>query len=93
MSDPQRAVLTTQLTEYLGWTLQSLRGFYHQHVARNVCETQGPASVALKHLNAAAAAYIQAAEIYPEDDEKYVCALHSSAMTPCAPEELTLYLQ
>ncbi|EIW64992.1 uncharacterized protein TRAVEDRAFT_68650 [Trametes versicolor FP-101664 SS1] len=58
-----------------------LRGFYHQHVARNVCETQGPASVALQHLKTAAAAYIQAAEIYPKDDEKYVLCLHHALET------------
>ncbi|KAI9059649.1 hypothetical protein FKP32DRAFT_1579551 [Trametes sanguinea] len=48
-------------------------GFYHQHTARNAREA-GP--LVSKGFQAAAKAYLQSADIYPQDDEKCIMSLH-----------------
>ncbi|CDO72727.1 hypothetical protein BN946_scf184990.g10 [Trametes cinnabarina] len=54
----------------------SLRGFYHQHIARNARQAGSPALEVSESFQAAAAAYMQAADIFPQDDEKHVMHLH-----------------
>ncbi|KAH9846628.1 hypothetical protein C2E23DRAFT_890715 [Lenzites betulinus] len=57
----------------------SLRGFYHQHTARNIRNAMGPASDVVEHFKTAAQEYIQAADIYPSDEENHIMCLMFAA--------------
>ncbi|KAI0666285.1 hypothetical protein C8Q78DRAFT_464630 [Trametes maxima] len=52
-----------------------LLGFYHQHTAKNIRNTKGPASEVDEHFKTSAKAYVDAADVYPPDDERGIMCL------------------
>ncbi|KAI0651479.1 hypothetical protein C8Q79DRAFT_37533 [Trametes meyenii] len=52
-----------------------LLGFYHRHTAKNIRNAKGPTSKIYEHLKASAKAYVDAADVYPPDDERGIMCL------------------
>ncbi|OSD05835.1 hypothetical protein PYCCODRAFT_1361536 [Trametes coccinea BRFM310] len=63
-------------TRYPLAAAHSFLGFYHQHAARNARQAGCPNAEVSHAFQAAAKAYLQSADIYPQDDEKRILTLH-----------------
>ncbi|KAI0651477.1 hypothetical protein C8Q79DRAFT_37630 [Trametes meyenii] len=75
-SDVQESGFYLSFVRYPLAQAHSLRGFYHQHTARNARHAGRPASEVAEHWRLATHSYILSAELYPVDDEKHPVTLH-----------------